>query len=118
MSQKPSVYFDQVLSLLSDLGFHTCLLFAWRSWPSMSATQTLTPARALEVTRAKSLQLCPALCNPMDCSPPGSSVHGILQARIVEWDAMIFSRGPSQPKDQTCVASISCIGRQVLRETG
>ena len=37
---------------------------------------------------AKLLQSCPTLCNPMDCSPPGSSVHGILQARILEWIAM------------------------------
>ena len=55
---------------------------------------------------AKSLQLCPALCDPMDCSLPGSSVHGILQARILEWVAMPFSRGSSQPRDQT---HISCI---------
>jgi len=41
--------------------------------------------------RAKLLQSCPTLCNPMDCSPPGSSVHGILQARIQEWAAMTFS---------------------------
>ena len=39
------------------------------------------------------------LCDPMDCSPSGSSVHGILQARILEWVAMIFSRGSSQPRD-------------------
>ena len=42
---------------------------------------------------AKSLQLCPTLSNPMDCSPPGFSVHGILQARILEWVAVSFSRG-------------------------
>ena len=41
----------------------------------------------------KSLQLCPALCDPMDCSPPGSSVHRILQARILEWVAVSSSRG-------------------------
>ena len=40
---------------------------------------------------AKSLQLCPTLCNPMDCSPPGSSIHGILQARTLEWVAVSFS---------------------------
>ena len=48
-------------------------------------------------------QSCPILCNPMDCSPPGSSVHGILQARILEWIVIPFSRGSSQPKDQTWV---------------
>ena len=48
---------------------------------------------------AKSLQSCPTLCDPMDCSPPGSSVRGILQARILEWVAMPSSRGSSQPRD-------------------
>ena len=56
---------------------------------------------------AKSLQSCPALRNSMHCNPPGSSVHGILQAKILEWIAMPSSRGSSQPRDQTC-ASCSC----------
>ena len=51
--------------------------------------------------RAKSLQSCPALCHPMDYSPRGSSVHGILQARILEWVAMPSSRGTSWPRDRT-----------------
>ena len=46
---------------------------------------------------AMSLQSCPTLCNPVDCSIPGSSVHGILQARTLEWVAMPFSRGSSHP---------------------
>ena len=46
-----------------------------------------------------SFQLCPALCDPMDYSLPGSSVHGILQARILEWVAMPSSKGPSPPRD-------------------
>ena len=46
-------------------------------------------------------QSCLTLCNPMDCSPPGSSVHGILQAGILEWVAISSSRGSSQPRDQT-----------------
>ena len=50
---------------------------------------------------AKSLQSCPMLCDPVDCSPPGSSVHGILQARILEGVAMPSSKGSSQPRDQT-----------------
>ena len=54
----------------------------------------------------KSLQSCPTLCNPMDCSPPGSSVHGILLARILEWVSMSSSRASSRPRDQTC---ISCL---------
>ena len=44
-------------------------------------------------------QSCPTLCNPLDCSPPGSSVHGVLQARILAWVAIPFSRGSSQPED-------------------
>ena len=50
----------------------------------------------------------------MDCSPPGSSVHGILQARILEWVAMASSRASSPPRDQTHVSYVSCIGKQVL----
>ena len=49
------------------------------------------------------LQLCTTLCNPVDCTPPGSSVLGILQARILEWVAMPSSRGYSHPKDRTSV---------------
>ena len=54
------------------------------------------------------------LCNPMDCSLPVSSVHQILQARILKWAAISFSRGSSQPRDQTYIAYVSCIHRQVL----
>ena len=49
-------------------------------------------------------QSCQTLCNPMDHSPPGSSVHGILQAKTLEWVAIPLSRGSSQPRDQTWVA--------------
>ena len=52
----------------------------------------------------KSLQSCPTLLDSMDCSPPGSSVHGILQARILEWVALPFSRGSSWPNDSTQVS--------------
>ena len=57
---------------------------------------------------AKWLQSCPTLCDPLDCSPPGSSAHGILQARILESVAMLSSRGSSRPRDQTCIAYVSC----------
>ena len=46
-------------------------------------------------------QVCPTLCGPMDCNLPGSSVHGILQARILEWVAILFSKGTSPARDQT-----------------
>ena len=58
------------------------------------------------------------LYNPMDCSSPGSSVHGISQARILEGVAISSSRGSSQPRDQTCISCVSCIGRQVLYHRG
>ena len=53
------------------------------------------------------------LCDPMDCSPPGSSVCGVLQARILEWVTMPSSRGSSWCRDWTCIFYISCIYRQV-----
>ena len=56
--------------------------------------------------RAQSLRSCPTLCHPIDCGPRGSSVHGILQVRVLAWVAMPSSRGSSQPRDQT---HISCI---------
>ena len=54
-------------------------------------------ARVSEVT-----QSCLTLCDPMDCSPPGSSVHGIFQARILEWVAISFSRPELTPKELEC----------------
>ena len=62
----------------------------------------------LDIRPGPGAQSCPTLCNPMDWSLPGSSVHGTLQARIMEWVAITFSRVSSQPRDQTqlsCIAS-------------
>ena len=56
--------------------------------------------------KVKVAQLCTTLCDPMDYGLPGSSVHGIFQARILEWVAVPFSRGASQPRDRT---QVSCI---------
>ena len=58
-------------------------------------------------------QSCLTLCDPMNCSLPGSSVHGILQARILEWIAISFS-GSSHPRDRTRVSCVSYMGRQIL----
>ena len=52
-------------------------------------------------------QSCLTLCDPMDCSPPGSSVHGILQARILEWAAFSFSRGSPWPRDEAQVSYVA-----------
>ena len=57
-------------------------------------------------------QSCPTLCNPMDYSLPGFSVHGIFQARVLEWVAIAFSRGSSRPRDRTWVSCI--VGRRFI----
>ena len=56
----------------------------------------------------------PTLCGSIDCSLQNSSVHGIVQARILEWVAISFSRESSWLRDQTCIFCISCIGKQIL----
>ena len=66
--------------------------------------------KAAAAAAVKSLPSCPTLCDPMDCIPPGSSVHGSLQARILEWVAISSSsRASSPPRDQTRVSRGSCI---------
>ena len=55
--------------------------------------------RLVKESESEVTQLCLTLCDPVDCSPPGSSVHGILQARILEWVAISLSRGSSRPSD-------------------
>ena len=62
----------------------------------------------------ESLQVCLTLCDPMNCSLPGSSVHGILQSRILDWVAMPTSRGSSQPRDQTHISCVSCFADGVF----
>ena len=54
------------------------------------------------------------LCDPMDYSLPDSSVHGVLQARMLEWVTMTFSRGSCRPRNQTYMSYVSCIGRRDL----
>ena len=79
-----------------------------RGYQRMRWLDSITDAMSAKV-KVKSLS--PTLCDPVGCSPPGSSVNGILQARILEWVAVSFSRGSSQPKDQTC---ISRTGKRIL----
>ena len=75
-----------------------------------AAAKLLQSCPTLVVSKVESesevAQSCPTLCDPMDCSLPGSSVHGIFQARVLEWIAISFSRGSSQPKDRTQVSRI------------
>ena len=76
-----------------DGGNWKCLL-SWGQWEMDSLTENYDSFYSVA-------QSCPTLCDPMDCSPPGFSVHGIFQARILEKVAISFFRGSSQPKDQT-----------------
>ena len=59
------------------------------------------------VTWREVAQSCPTLCDPMDCNLPGSSIRGILQARVLEWVAISFPRRSSQPRDRTWVSHIA-----------
>ena len=78
-------------------------------WPCGMAYGILFPCVCARLS-----QLCLTLCDPIDCSPPGSSFHEILQARILQWVAMpSFSRS-SWPSDWTCISYVSCISRRVL----
>ena len=68
-------------------------------------------------------QSCPTLCDPMACSLLGSSVHGIFQAIVLEWIVISFSRGSSQPRDQTQVSRIvdqtlHCLSHQGSQKSG
>ena len=80
-------------------------LMAVHQVPSLRAQAWI----ALKVKESEVAQLCQTLCNPMDCSLPGSTVHGIFQARLQEWVAISFSRRSSQPRDWTQVSRI--VGR-------
>ena len=68
-----------------------------------------SPVIKYEVSEVKSLHLCPTLCGPVDCSPSGSSVHGIVQARVLEWVTIPSFRGSSQARNQTLISYISSL---------
>ena len=80
-------------------------------WSVRCLTTNLVPPEQMDISRKWSevAQLCLTLCDPMDCSPPGSSIHGIFQARVLEWVASSFSRGSSRPRDWTWISRI--VGR-------
>ena len=84
-------------------GHHSCPSSSYDGADCLSGN-IFTPTVLIPDVKVLVAQLCSILCNPMGCSPPGSSVHGILQARILEWVAIPSSRGSSQPRDQTQVS--------------
>ena len=94
------------------VSFHLC--FFLHQHLIIIRVQVFIPLGRFVLCCAKSLQSCLTLCDRMDCSPPGSSVLVILQTKILEWIAMPSSRGSSQPRDQSCISYVSCIGRQVF----
>ena len=71
-----------------------------------------SPGLCLTVLVRVCMHSCVRLCDPMGCSLPGCSVHGIFQARILEWAAISSSRGSSPPRNQIRVFCVSCTGRQ------
>ena len=102
---------------------HTSELELWHSWTHVfkflvkkkhfgqEKNQYAIDLKGRKGMKVKEIvaQLCLILRDPMDCSPPGSSVHGLLQARILKWLAIPFSRGSSQPRDWSSVSCASCI---------
>ena len=91
----PVIYKGRPLvRLVKVMGF-SVVMYGYKSW-------TIKKVKWSEMA-----QSCPTLCDPMDCSLPGSSVPGILQAGILEWVALSFSRRSSQPRDRTWVSRIA-----------
>ena len=88
--------------------------FLWCVHLKFSYTYPWDMKQSVGCLHVKSFQSCPTLCNPMHCSPPGSSVHGILQARILVWVAISSSRGSSPPRDRTWVSCVA--GRLFIAE--
>ena len=108
---------DEFCAGVSSLAWETCSSASSLLWHlyHVSLPTPLYVTVIMNMCCAKLLQSCPTLCSPMDYSPPkGSSIHGILQARRLEWVAIPFSRGSSRPRDQTPAPYISPTGRRVL----
>ena len=83
------------------------LIWKTQQWPQDWKRSVFISISKKVKMESEVVQLCPTLCDPMDCSLPGSSVHGIFQARVLEWVAFSFSRGYSQVRDRTLVSRIA-----------
>ena len=109
-----------LITIFSDFGaqkskvwhcFHCFpIYFPWSDGTRCHQITMLCVSGTNIVLWTKLLQLCPTLYDPMDCGPPVSTVHGIPQARILEWVAIPFSRGSSLPRDWTLISG--SVGRQ------
>ena len=84
------------------------------AWALIDSGTEIAPRSYVTELCIQSHQSCLTLCDPMDHSPPGSSVHGILQPRTLEWVAISSSRGSSLPREGTHIPHVSCIGRRVV----
>ena len=109
----------RALSLITDpwLGFHALTAMTQPQSQEPKSSLKMMQARATqdhELYSCMCAQSCLTLWDPMDHSPPGSSVHGIFQARILEWVATFYSRGSYGPRNQSCFSCVSCIGRWLL----
>ena len=109
------------LCRLIHSGFYECFKINWKEymWIYMYACvyKYICMCDSVVELCTKSLQSCLTLCDPLDCNPPGSSVHRILQARILELVAIPFSRGSSWPRDWTCISCVSCIAGDSLLQS-
>ena len=116
----PVAQCGQSLHYIIFIGFSLCLVFSFSlcflillTWitpivkPLTLKPMSLALLSVLGLGLGLVAQSCPTLCSSTDCSPQGSSVHGILQARILEWVAVPFFRGSSQPRGQTQVSHIA-----------
>ena len=92
---------------MSTQGSGNSLLISLTTWPFLEIPTA--PGFGKSCLLAKLLQSCPTLCDPIECSLPHFTVHGIFQARILKWVAMPSLRGYFQPRDWTHVSCISCI---------
>ena len=93
--------------------FYNCKICLIHFSPYITDSDCIGIRHICAVCCPKVLLLCPTLCDAVDCSHLGSSVHEISQARILEWVVRPSSRGSSQPKDRSHISYVSCIGRRV-----
>ena len=91
----------KVIITINSLTITNITIVSFLAWWLMSEEMENSFLKVLGLNVCLVSQSCPTLCDPVDCSPPGSSVRGIFQARILEWVAISSSRVSSQPREQT-----------------